>query len=164
MQGTAAGKYASQLLKASCASYTQRARSAYFVPVMRKMQNNRDFPLSHIIRGEIQRAVQGTAAGNGQPAAQSKLRGLHPKGSAHCKGPQDRLLTARYACFVPVIRKTQNNRNFTLSPKMQNIIDRFTAGCIKEKEEKPFDFSSVVSGCGGRDSNSHRITPTTPSK
>ena len=34
MQGTAAGKYASQLLKASCASYTQRARSACFVPVM----------------------------------------------------------------------------------------------------------------------------------
>ena len=43
-------------------------------------------------------------------------------------------------------------------------IDRFTAGYEKEKEEKPFDFSSVVSGCGGRDSNSHRITPTTPSK
>ena len=41
----------------------------------------------------------------------------------------------------------------------------FTAGYKKkEKEEKPFDFSSVVSGCGGRDSNSHRIAPTTPSK
>ena len=24
-----------------------------------------------------------------------------PKGSAHCKGPLDRLLTARYACFMP---------------------------------------------------------------
>ena len=44
------------------------------------------------------------------------------------------------------------------------IIDRFTTGYKKETEEKPFDFSSVVSGCGGRDSNSHRITPTTPSK
>ena len=53
-----------------------------------------------------------------------------------------------------------------ISPWDRNdpIIDRFTAGCIKEKEERPFDFSSVVSGCGGRDSNSHRITPTTPSK
>ena len=47
VQGTAAGKYASQLLKASCASYA--------------------------------------------------------KGLAHCKGPQDRLLNVRYACFVPVV-------------------------------------------------------------
>ena len=45
-----------------------------------------------------------------------------------------------------------------------DIISRFSAGYEKEKEEKPFDFSSCVSGCGGRDSNSHRITPTTPSK
>ena len=30
--GSGAGKYASQLLKASCASYTQRARSTCFVP------------------------------------------------------------------------------------------------------------------------------------
>ena len=36
----------SQLLKASCASYTQRARSTCFVPAMQKMQNNRDFTLS----------------------------------------------------------------------------------------------------------------------
>ena len=36
-----------------------------------------------------------------QPAAQSKLHELRQK--------------ARSACFVPVIRKTQNNRNFTLS-------------------------------------------------
>ena len=26
-----------------------------------------------------------------------------PKGSAYCKGPLDRLLTVRYACFVPVM-------------------------------------------------------------
>ena len=39
-------KYASQLLKASYASYTQRARSDCFVPAMQKMQNNRDFTLS----------------------------------------------------------------------------------------------------------------------
>ena len=45
-----------------------------------------------------------------------------------------------------------------------DIINRFSASYEKEKEEKPFDFSSFVSGCGGRDSNSHRITPTTPSK
>ena len=36
-----------------------------------------------------------------QPAAQSKLRELRQR--------------ARSACFVPVIRKTQNNRDFTLS-------------------------------------------------
>ena len=34
----------------------------------------------------------------------------------------------------------------------------------KEREETSFEISSLVSGCGGRDSNSHRITPTTPSK
>ena len=45
-RGTAACKYASKLLKTSCASYTQRASSACFVPVMQKMQINRDFPLS----------------------------------------------------------------------------------------------------------------------
>ena len=39
---------ASQLLKASCASYTRRARSARFVPVIRKTQNNRNFTLSHL--------------------------------------------------------------------------------------------------------------------
>ena len=47
VQGTGAGEYASQLLKACCASYA--------------------------------------------------------KGLAHCKGPQDRLLIVRYACFVPVM-------------------------------------------------------------
>ena len=56
-----------------------------------------------------------TGAGDGLPAAQSKLRELHQRAPARCKGPPDHLLTARYACFVPVIRKTQNNRNFTLS-------------------------------------------------
>ena len=38
-------KYASKRLKAGCASYTQRARAVCFVPVMQKMQINRDFPL-----------------------------------------------------------------------------------------------------------------------
>ena len=45
-----------------------------------------------------------------------------------------------------------------------DIINRFTAGYAKEKEETSFEISSRVSLCGGRDSNSHRITPTTPSK
>ena len=45
-----------------------------------------------------------------------------------------------------------------------DIIDRFSGSYIKEKEETSFEISSFVSGCGGRDSNSHRITPTTPSK
>ena len=57
---TGAGKYASQLLKADCASYTQRApahykgpldhlfviRYACFVPVVQIMQINRLFTLS----------------------------------------------------------------------------------------------------------------------
>ena len=34
VQGTGAGEYASQLLKASCASYARRARATCFVPVM----------------------------------------------------------------------------------------------------------------------------------
>ena len=34
VQGTGAGEYASQLLKASCASYARMARAACFVPVM----------------------------------------------------------------------------------------------------------------------------------
>ncbi|WP_418634159.1 hypothetical protein, partial [Segatella hominis] len=38
-----------------------------------------------------------------QPAAQSKLRELRQR--------------ARSACFVPVMQKMQNNRNFTLSPE-----------------------------------------------
>ena len=46
MQDTAACKYASKLLKTGCASYAQRACSACFVPVLQKMQINRDFPLS----------------------------------------------------------------------------------------------------------------------
>lgn len=39
-----------------------------------------------------------------QPAAQSKLRELRQR--------------ARSACFVPVMQKMQNNRNFTLSPNV----------------------------------------------
>ena len=45
-----------------------------------------------------------TAAGNGQPAAQSKLRELRQR--------------ARSACFVPAMQKMQNNRDFTLSLKL----------------------------------------------
>ena len=44
------------------------------------------------------------AAGNGQPAAQSKLRELRPR--------------ARATCFVPVIRKTQNNRKLSTIGKL----------------------------------------------
>ena len=35
---------------------------------------------------------------------------------------------------------------------------------IYKKEEASFETSSCEMECGGRDSNSHRITPTTPSK
>ena len=45
-----------------------------------------------------------------------------------------------------------------------DIIDRFSECYIKEKEEVPFETYSAVKLCGGRDSNSHRLTPTTPSK
>lgn len=56
------------------------------------------------------------------------------------------------------IYRTPNRNTFF------DIIDRFSEGYIKEKEETSFKISSVVTLCGGRDSNSHRITPTTPSK
>ena len=71
-----------------------------------------------------------------------------PKGSAHCKDPQDRLLIVRYACFVPVMAinkpdflagyllfyesaryggdfmaAIENNRNFTLSPTCFLFVD-----------------------------------------
>ena len=48
--------------------------------------------------------------------------------------------------------------------KFFDIIDRFSECYKKEKEETSFEISSMVNLCGGRDSNSHRITPTTPSK
>ena len=35
---------------------------------------------------------------------------------------------------------------------------------IKQKKRRIFRFSSSEMECGGRDSNSHRIAPTTPSK
>ena len=52
-----------------------------------------------------------------QPAAQSKLRELRQRAPARCKGPPDHLPTARYTCFVPVMKKIQNIRDFTLIPK-----------------------------------------------
>ena len=45
MQGTAAGKYANQLLKAGDAAQPKGC-SARFVPVNQKIKNNRDFPLN----------------------------------------------------------------------------------------------------------------------
>ena len=42
-RGISACKYASKRLKASCASYTQRARAACFVPVMQKNANQPRF-------------------------------------------------------------------------------------------------------------------------
>ena len=56
------------------------------------------------------------------------------------------------------IYRTQRRNTFF------DIIDRFSEDYKKEREETSFEISSLVSGCGGRDSNSHRITPTTPSK
>ena len=55
----------------------------------------------------------------------------------------------------------ENNRIFTLSPLYLR-----TCPCwaYNEKEETSFEISSCEMECGGRDSNSHRITPTTPSK
>ena len=85
-----------------------------------------------------------------QPAPQSKLCELRQR--------------ARSACFVPVIRKTQNNRNFTLSPEKGLIfnVTNSVSGDYKRKTEA--GCSASVIECGGRDSNSHRLTPTTPSK
>ena len=45
MRSTTVGKYANQLLKASCASYAKRLVSC-FVPMMQKWQTNRYFTLS----------------------------------------------------------------------------------------------------------------------
>lgn len=42
-----------------------------------------------------------------QPAPQSKLRELRKR--------------ARSACFVPVMQEIINNRNFTLSPKQDQV-------------------------------------------
>ena len=51
--------------------------------------------------------VCGSSAGHRSwqwPASCSKQAArATPKGSAYCKGPQDRLLIVRYACFVPVV-------------------------------------------------------------
>ena len=60
----------------------------------------------------------------GLPNTNNALEGLFSdlksKVRVHCgKGTLDRLLIVRYACFVPVIRKTQNNRDFPLSPNDQ---------------------------------------------
>ncbi|WP_417172131.1 hypothetical protein, partial [Alistipes putredinis] len=51
-----------------------------------------------------------------QPAAQSKLRELRQR--------------ARSACFVPVMQKMQNNRNFTLSPYCRRCTDKMKKPCI----------------------------------
>ena len=48
--------------------------------------------------------LRSAAAGNGQPAAQSKLRELRQR--------------ARSACFVPVIRKTQKQPEFYVEPEL----------------------------------------------
>ena len=51
-------------------------------------------------------------------------------GSAHCKGPQDRLLIVRYACFVPVLSMKRTYSMDTirkmsgLSIKMAVFMDR----------------------------------------
>ena len=71
-----------------------------------------------------------------QPAAQSKLRELRQRAPARCKGPPDHLLTARYACFVPVIRKTQNNRDFTLSHTNWISIHGFIYRAKKSPKQK----------------------------
>ena len=49
-----------------------------------------------------------------------------------------------------------------LSMKMRVFMDRNpNRECDKTKKETSI---LLISWCGGRDSNSHRITPTTPSK
>ena len=84
--------------------------------------------------------MQGLQLANTPASCSKQAARATPKGSAHCKGPQDRLLTARYACFVPMVAINkpdflagyslfyesaryrgdflaviENNRNFTLS-------------------------------------------------
>ena len=50
------------------------------------------------------------------------------------------------------------------SRKADEILSAKTMRAVKEKEEISFEISSCEMECGGRDSNSHRIAPTTPSK
>ena len=47
-----------------------------------------------------------------------------------------------------------------------NVIknDSFFRGWITHKKERSFNWTSLLLGCGWRESNSHRLTPTTPSK
>ena len=49
-----------------------------------------------------------------QPAAQTKLRELRQR--------------TRYACFVPMMQKMQNNRDFTLSPKSTSVHEIVRSG------------------------------------
>ena len=42
-------------------------------------------------------------AGKTRESSLPKAARATTKGSAYCKGPLDRLLTVRYACFVPVM-------------------------------------------------------------
>ena len=83
--------------------------------------------------------VQGTTAGNGQPAAQSKLRELRPR--------------ARATCFVPVIRKTQNNRNFRLSHDKLSTIGKLT----KRKNLNRIASTEVFCGATGNRTRDTRI-------
>ena len=54
----------------------------------------------------------------------------------------------------------ENNRDFSLSPEEP----RMSTPHKKNKRKLHLKLPLVVIWCGGRDSNSHRLTPTTPSK
>ena len=83
---------------------------------------------------DLQRSLHSSRHRSWQwPASCSKQAArATPKCSVHCKGPQDHLLTARYACFVLMRRKMKNNRDFTLSP----VIYRVELDCRVRKKGK----------------------------
>ena len=53
---------------------------------------------------------------------------------------------------------------FSLSTQRQPVFVNYIAAQDITKKETSFEVSLCEMECGGRDSNSHRLTPTTPSK
>ena len=102
-----------------------RASFAYFstevVEKSKGIHSGRSSEVSGIYRSsssDLPRSLRSAGHRSWQirkPAPHSKLRKLRQRAPARSKGLPDHLLTARYACFVPMMQKTQNNLNFTLS-------------------------------------------------
>ena len=62
-----------------------------------------------------------------------------PKGSAHCKGPQDHLPVIRYACFVPL--STSRKKGLFLEVKPVNVTGLRSPGHSVQKMQNNRDFT-----------------------